>query len=411
MSPQNMSRRRKRKKERASEEGAEQKREPLTESSFPAPETLPDLSPESSEAPEEPPAPETAIPAATETAQTLLDELDLELSDDFGDDPRTISEAKPTLPSGDSKVSMREMRKPVEEQEDEARTRVKASEETPSKHQRMRKSADLTIDAPDALGDLEDDPLEREPIPEKEGAPVVSQESAQESALPPVDEPPAPAATIPQKNDSEAEPKPQTPLLQRVKDTLGSLSMLEQASLGLLFVTLIAGAIWSSSVVAARIPNTVIASKLKYPLRGESVIIANLESYWRSPIREGDQADEGVSQSIEIIPEIRITVAPDSKAKSLRFLFRDEEGDFVGDSSTVRLSGGKFLPATDVTTTTNGNVATIHSTTGFQHEGELISYLADDKFQWEFVILESKDGREYREFMAIPISARRNDSQ
>ena len=207
------------------------------------------------------------------------------------------------------------------------------------------------------------------------------------------------------ENDSEVRSVRST-----IQNALGSLSIVEQASIGLLTVILIVAGFWSASVVSARIPNTVIASKLKYPLKGDSVVIASYDSYWRSPIREGEKVDEGVSESIEIIPEIKITLAPDSKAKALRFLFRDEEGRYVGDSSTVRISGSKFLPSENVTSITQGKSALIRSTTGFEHEGELISYLADEKFQWEVVILESKDGLKFTEFMAIPISANRKDN-
>ncbi|GHC65984.1 hypothetical protein [Roseibacillus persicicus] len=413
-----MSRRRKRKKERAAEGESELEKEPLLDREIPSPEPASPPASQSADLISES-APEPSTPAPASTSE--VNELDLELSDDFDDAPAEETEVKSTLPTSASKTNLREIRRaelpPSDEPNPPHQAGASAQEEkAPAKIGRMRRSVDMAIQKPDRLGELDEDDLtlEPEPSPTTEPEPARSDEPSLEPVAdqstpekPSPSEPTLPETSPPRGSNQ----KDYSSLITMGKDALGSLSILEQASLGLLFVTLLAGAIWSSSVVAARIPNTVIVSKLKYPLKGESVVIAELDSYWRSPIREGDDTDEGVSESIEIIPEIQITIAPESTAKALRFLFRDEEGNYVGDSSTVELSGGNFLPASDVTTSTQGNVATIHSTTGFQHEGELISYLADEKFQWEFVILESKDGREYNEFMAIPISARRKDSQ
>ncbi|MGJ8724226.1 MAG: hypothetical protein ACSHYB_06695 [Roseibacillus sp.] len=245
--------------------------------------------------------------------------------------------------------------------------------------------------------------------------------STPELSSKPQEEPQPEQQKAPQVEESHPDTPPLTPEANKadsekfsfrtlVQNSLGSLSLIEQASLGALTVILVVAAFWSTSVVSARIPNTIIASKLKYPLKGEAVVLASYESYWRSPIREGENIDEGVSESIEIIPEVKVSLDSNSKAKALRFLFRDEEGRYVGDSSTVKISGSTFLPSENVTSSTKGKSAIIRSTTGFEHEGELISYLADETFQWEIVILESKDGIEYTEFMAIPISANRKDN-
>ncbi len=226
------------------------------------------------------------------------------------------------------------------------------------------------------------------------------------ASIPELETTPTPSSSVPEESDED-------PVVHSfrgwLKRTLASLSLLEQASVGLLIITLLVAAFWSTSVVSARIPNTIIASKLRYPLKGESVVVANYESYWRKPIREGASADEGVSSNIQIIPVVELTLAAESKAKALRFLFRNEDGRYVGDSTTVTISGSNYQPAIDVTAVTSGKKAIIRSTTGFEFEGELIAYLADDDFQWEVVILESKDGKTFTEFMAIPISANRRE--
>ena len=401
-----MSRRRKRKKERSSNEKAE----PSENNASPPAQTPATPARDTVHEPE--PASQKPIPAQKVKSNTAQNDLELNELDDFFDEkPASVSDSGISLPSPDDKKEMRTIRRATEPSSAE-NDDLESSPE-PQKRQRMRKTSDTPTARIDELGHLEDD-LES-PSPRKE-APITPNKASIEKtqvkkpAPAPAPETSQPASAAETATETTIETAAETKSFSEiVKNALSSLSLIEQASIGLLAAILLVAAIWSTSIVSARIPNTIIASKLKYPLKGETVVIEGLETYWRSPIREGVNIDEGVSESIEIIPEVKITLHPKSTAKSLRLLFRDEEGRFVGDSSTVRISGSKFLPSENVTAITQGNLATIHATSGFQHEGELISYLADEKFQWEIVILESKNGQEFTEFMAIPISANRKD--
>lgn len=106
---------------------------------------------------------------------------------------------------------------------------------------------------------------------------------------------------------------------------------------------------------------------------------------------------------------VKVTLNPESKAKALRFLFKNEEDRYAGDASTLIASGGKFSSSNTKSAKVKNKQASVNSTTGFYNEGALIAYLADQKARWQIVILESKDGKEFQEFISIPISAIRND--
>ena len=396
-----MSRRRKRKKQWNKDNKVDQKTNVPS-----SPERKDSKTPEVPEsqhsASSQPPAPSESIPSPKKPPAPALDEID-ELDDDFEESGQLNTEEKISLPSPEDKKEIRTIRRTNETSSTDEQAQEALKENVPQKRQHLNRTAEKLSKQTDELGTLDDEELEEL---EARTPPIKS--------TPPTPQAEKPAATeqIPEPKSTTKtpdEPVEQISLKDLGKKALNSLSILEQVALGALILILVIAAIWSSMIVSSRIPNTVIASKLKFPLKGESVVIASLDTYWRSPIREGDELDKGVPDSIKIIPEVKLTLDPSSRSKSLRFIFRDEEGRFAGDSSTVRMSGAKFSVSDDVTAITKGNNATIRSTTGFQHEGELISYIADETFKWDLVILESQDGENYVEFMTIPISSNRKD--
>ncbi|MBK1833393.1 hypothetical protein [Roseibacillus ishigakijimensis] len=225
----------------------------------------------------------------------------------------------------------------------------------------------------------------------------------------PEDQTPAAAAeekTASSKSDSQTPPP-----AQPGGKWLAAFSPLEKILCGLFLIALLGGIIATRITLSQHFTPPVEASRLKFPLEGKSLVVANAETYWRNPVREGANRDEGVSRTIELIPEVKLTLGDNSQAKALRLLFRDEEGRFAGDPTTLTLTGSTFALSTSPTAVTAGSTATIRATTGFKQEGDLISYLADDNFTWEFVLMESADGQNFEEFMAIPISAKRKNAQ
>lgn len=354
-----------------------------------------------------------------------IDELDIDLPDLFDEgasSPTLNSDFE--LPTALEKKVLRAHRKVTTLREERSEERL----QDPTKRRAQRAPK---LDS-DELGDLDEEPavstrageaisdrrdtaatseLTSEVVDHQE--PILATPSAaQDQVAPDQDRSPAedpliesPAATPQSTGESLEAFSWKSMFLNQIK----ALSLVERISIALLAAILLVAGIWASSAVAARVPENADSSRLKFPLKGKSVVLATFDSYWRSPIREGENSDDGVSKSIELIPSAVITLDPNSKAKSLRFLFRDETGTYVGDSTTVQTSGGKFLPNDDTTTRINGNQATISATTGFINRGEIISYLSDDNFQWNFVVFESSDGEKFTELASIPISAKRKD--
>lgn len=251
-------------------------------------------------------------------------------------------------------------------------------------------------------------------LPKETEVPVAKNDSpTNESAE--VIEPKIPTQAAKAREEAIAEnaikSRPELSLKSICQRVLGSLSNLEKASLGFLSAGLFLFGIWATTSVAAIIPESQVTARPKFPVTGKSAKIQNLDTFWRNPILEGPNRDEGVSKLIELIPAARVTLAPDSKAKSLRLLFRDEEGRFAGDATTLQARGGQFATVSNNTAQVDGATATIRATTGFLHEGEIISYLSNDEFTWHLVVLESADGENYNEFLTIPISAYREENQ
>lgn len=197
------------------------------------------------------------------------------------------------------------------------------------------------------------------------------------------------------------------------KQALASLSTLEKASLGLLTAGLLVFGIWTISNVVAVVPENEVNARPKFPVTGESAVLQNVETFWKKPVLEGPNRDEGVSSQIELIPAARITLAENSKAKALRFLFRDEAGRLVGDAATLTIEGSQFVqtPGQGKVAAGNRAVATVGATDGFLHQGEIISYLSNQEFTWYLIILESADEVEFKEFLTMAISPRTEETK
>jgi hypothetical protein len=293
--------------------------------------------------------------------------------------------------------------------------------ETPEKEQpKSPEMADAEkVAAPSENKPASSPPAAREETTQRDASPAEKPVDSENAPAEPIaaskNAPTSPAAALSEKKPAPASDEKASaeedaaegklPLRRR----LAALSVLEKASLGILTVALLAFTIWATSSVAATIPENPDTKSADFPVAGESAVLASVETFWRKPVRSGEDIDEGVSRDIELIPGAKITLAKNSKAKGLRVLFRDEEGRYAGDATTLRIADGKFVDRGGNTSRIEGRTASVRATTGFLHEGEIISYLSDDNFQWHLVLLESGDGSEFKEFLAIPISARKKD--
>ena len=146
--------------------------------------------------------------------------------------------------------------------------------------------------------------------------------------------------------------------------------------------------------------NTSTKSAVDFPVRGESVVISKIETYWRKVDRE---EDIGIQLNINFIPAAQVTLKS-SDTGSLRFFFENPKGDIVGDSVTRRFSGGVFND-------TGKDTANIHSTGGFADLGDYNDYLTEQVHFWNLVIKEGAgaqpEGKDFKEIVRMRISPKR----
>ena len=146
--------------------------------------------------------------------------------------------------------------------------------------------------------------------------------------------------------------------------------------------------------------NTSTKSAVDFPVRGESLVISKIETYWRKVDRE---EDIGVQLDINFIPAAQITLKS-SGVGSLRFFFENPKGDIVGDSVTRSFSGGVFSD-------TGKDTASIHSTGGFADLGDYNDYLTEPVHFWSLVVKEGAgaqpEGKDFNEIVRIRVYPKR----
>lgn len=138
-----------------------------------------------------------------------------------------------------------------------------------------------------------------------------------------------------------------------------------------------------------------------FPTKGAYVTIEGAETYWREPVRDGANPDVA-RREVEFIPVLSVEIN-DSEAGVLRAIFRNEEGDFVGDSISKKFASGVFdqnaqstieFPATD----------------GFMNSGEFNGYRVGDD-RWTVELFEGPSaeasGNEFKLLFTTPISPNR----
>lgn len=246
-----------------------------------------------------------------------------------------------------------------------------------------------------AVEELED-PGEPEPVPESvEAEEEVEEEPAPEPEA--VDEPAAPAAEQP----APVEPSPQTqPAAPSVP--IAKPNGKEKIGLGILGVVFIALGIWWLLGLLSDVPTTRMGQdEPDFPIEGGFTEATAAESYWRAPIREGDQRDIARTDVI-IIPILKVTITGTGDGV-LRAIYRDDEGEFVGDSITRSFTSGQFDDSRSAS-------CEFPATSGFTEESEFNAYRVGGE-RWTVEILEGPSadasGREFKSLFTAPISSLR----
>lgn len=118
-----------------------------------------------------------------------------------------------------------------------------------------------------------------------------------------------------------------------------------------------------------------------FPVQGERVQLERAETFWREPVRTGESRDFA-RREVTMIPVLELTLDPDkTTGGTLLVIFRNSEGEPVGDSIRRSFTGSHF--------DSNG-LATIAfpSTDGFVAEGDFNAYRAGKGNIWMAEVFE-----------------------
>jgi len=240
------------------------------------------------------------------------------------------------------------------------------------------------------------------PIKVVEGLPPASEASVapsqQASPTPPlaVTSPPATGEDTPAATGEDTAPatgEDTAPAAKPIslRPHLG-LSKLEAVSLMALTVMLVAGGYlvyhFSLSRVLSQAGQT---QEVAFPVRGNNVTISNVVTYWRQPLKTGNQV-EAVRRGVVLIPVAELTLQGGPGA--IRAVVHNDRGIAVGDPITRQVDGATtlILPATD----------------GFEDISLHAAYRTGQIKPWTVHIFEapssSARGKDFKKLLEVPVS-------
>jgi hypothetical protein len=186
----------------------------------------------------------------------------------------------------------------------------------------------------------------------------------------PVEAPEEVVAPAPVESEvSNAPSQAVAPLVERRPSDYSMLEKFGMTALIIALLAVLAGVFFYSST---RLPVESLSSKkLKVPISGKHVTIRAAKTYWRQVVQSGPDADV-VRRGTRMLPilELSCTGGPGV----LRVLFRDENGDSVGDTITRQVS-------------VEGKI-TMASTAGFDDVGMHAAYRTDESKPWKIEVYE-----------------------
>ncbi|MBB5351764.1 hypothetical protein HNR46_002003 [Haloferula luteola] len=224
-----------------------------------------------------------------------------------------------------------------------------------------------------------------------------------DDAAPPVDaveevssEPPATLSAPAPAPSLETPPK--EPEAQRTPASRSQSAKIEMLGLGALAAILLGLGIWWLSGLFSSVRTTGLGGDLPdLPAKGEFVRIEKIDTYWRKPIREGDHADRATSSAL-YIPVLSVTL-DDDRSGALRVLFKDADGNFVGDPISHSISAGKF-------TGSGSETAEFAATDGFHQIAAFNGYRVDDD-RWTAEVYEASSlnasGSDFKKLLVTPL--------
>lgn len=304
----------------------------------------------------------TPPPSPQRSSRPRLSELSRETTEDdlwdLDDDPKgAVEEA----------VAKEAVRPPIEEPPQEL------SEEDPASEEPVEPTTSV-----------EPMPTPTEPVP------MPRPQESPTPELPTPDADPAPESPQPAREARDS-PKPAV-----TKLTLPSRRDL--ISLGIAAAVFLGLAIWWIAGLFSDIPTTRIGGdQPDFPIEGKHAEVAVATTYWRAPIRDGEQRDVARPE-VSHIPVVSVTLSGGTGA--LRAVFRTHTGDFVGDTITHAFENGKFVA-------NRSDTIEFPATDGYETDGDMNGYRVGDD-RWKIEILESTgaeaSGSGFQPIFSIPVS-------
>lgn len=197
---------------------------------------------------------------------------------------------------------------------------------------------------------------------------------------PPVEAPPAPKPEP--VAAEEAKPAPVRDIRPKRSTVRPRLNRREVIGLAAFSFVLMVAMIWVLSRFFGQVPIQADAvQEPDYPVEGEHMTLAGADTFWREPVRDGENRDVA-RREVWMIPVLEVSLDPaGSRAGALRVVFRNGDGDPVGDTITRSFSGGAFDASGSPT-------VEFPATDGFVKEGEFNAYRAGDDGTWVAEISE-----------------------
>jgi hypothetical protein len=266
---------------------------------------------------------------------------------------------------------------------------------------------------PDEIGDLDEDEAVKEPValttsidedPPAAAPPVRKKESAAETET----RVEAPEKTAPQATEPE-HPAPATPKENRPRQAApaakGSLprprlNRREVIGIASFAVVVMIAAVWVLTRFFSQLSFSDDSAGLPdFPLKGEVARVASAETFWREPIRDGSNRDVA-KREVVVIPVLEVTLDPDSGGGALRVIFRNDQGEPVGDPITRSFGAGRFEASGSAT-------IAFPATDGFLKDGSFQAYRTGKGKLWTADVLEgpsaSSAASSFKKLSSIPI--------
>jgi len=229
---------------------------------------------------------------------------------------------------------------------------------------------------------------EVEPTPEQE-SPTASPASEESTTAASSPEP------EPARQEPVATPKPSQPVMTKPdrKEWIG---------LGVLGAVFLAVAIWWITGLFSSVTTTRMGEdEPEFPIEGQFIEAKSAVSFWRKPIRDGENAD--VARSEVVYLPVAVVTLKGTGDGVLRAIFRDDEGSFVGDTITRSFTAGHFDDSGSPT-------VEFPATSGFQEHSDFNAYRVGGN-RWTVEVLEgpsaNAQGSEFKLLFKAPISSLR----